>query len=127
MRSPRGHGGAVTRHWDSDGICLSSDNWRRPGPKSPRYSLCVEEYLLDESRTCAETECTSALLAGAIAFRRRSFRDSICRARHYGLARSIELRIAMDYSGRDAILRAACWMLSSLEVSQSEFARGSVK
>jgi undecaprenyl diphosphate synthase len=33
------------------------------------------------------------------------------------------LRIAIDYSGRDAILRAACWMLSSLEVSQKEFAR----
>jgi undecaprenyl diphosphate synthase len=38
-------------------------------------------------------------------------------------ARTIELRIAIDYSGRDAILRAACWMLSSLEVSQKEFAR----
>ena len=38
-------------------------------------------------------------------------------------ARVIELRIAIDYSGRDAILRAACWMLSSLEVSEKEFAR----
>ena len=36
---------------------------------------------------------------------------------------SLELRIAVDYSARDAILRAACWMLSSLEVSQREFAK----
>jgi undecaprenyl diphosphate synthase len=37
--------------------------------------------------------------------------------------RALELRIALDYSARDAILRAACWMLSSLEVTQREFAR----
>jgi undecaprenyl diphosphate synthase len=37
--------------------------------------------------------------------------------------RTLELRIAIDYSSRDAILRAACWMLSSLEVSQREFGR----
>ena len=38
-------------------------------------------------------------------------------------ARSLELRIAIDYSARDAILRASCWMLSSLEISQREFAK----
>ena len=37
--------------------------------------------------------------------------------------RELELRIALDYSSRDSILRAACWMLSSLEVSDREFAR----
>jgi undecaprenyl diphosphate synthase len=38
-------------------------------------------------------------------------------------ARTLELRIAIDYSARDAILRASCWMLSSLEISQREFAK----
>src|SRR6202035_3700782 len=37
--------------------------------------------------------------------------------------RVLEVRIALDYSSRDAILRAACWMLSSLEISEREFAR----
>ena len=37
--------------------------------------------------------------------------------------RTLELRIALDYSSREAILRASCWMMSSLEVSDSEFAR----
>jgi undecaprenyl diphosphate synthase len=37
--------------------------------------------------------------------------------------RKLDLRIALDYSSREAILRAACWMLSSLEVSEREFAR----
>ena len=35
----------------------------------------------------------------------------------------LDLRIALDYSSREAILRAACWMLSSLEISEGEFAR----
>jgi undecaprenyl diphosphate synthase len=33
------------------------------------------------------------------------------------------LRIALDYSSREAILRASCWMMSSLEVTESEFSR----
>jgi undecaprenyl diphosphate synthase len=33
------------------------------------------------------------------------------------------LRIAMDYSGREAILRAACRFYTSLEISKEEFAR----
>ena len=37
--------------------------------------------------------------------------------------RALELRIALDYSSREAILRASCWMMSSLEVSESEFSR----
>lgn len=35
----------------------------------------------------------------------------------------LSLRIALDYSARDAMLRAACWMVSSTEVTQQEFSR----
>ena len=35
----------------------------------------------------------------------------------------LSLRIALDYSARDAVLRAACWMVSSTEVTQQEFSR----
>lgn len=35
----------------------------------------------------------------------------------------LSLRIALDYSARDAMLRAACWMVSSTEVTQREFSR----
>lgn len=40
-------------------------------------------------------------------------------ARNSGL----DLRIAVDYSAREAMLRAACWMVSSTEVTKSEFSR----
>lgn len=35
----------------------------------------------------------------------------------------LDLRIAVDYSAREAILRTACWMVSSTEVTQREFSR----
>ncbi|MGB6482938.1 MAG: polyprenyl diphosphate synthase [Candidatus Acidiferrales bacterium] len=35
----------------------------------------------------------------------------------------LDLRIAVDYSAREAMLRTACWMVSSTEVTQREFAR----
>lgn len=35
----------------------------------------------------------------------------------------LKLRIALDYSAREAVLRAACWMVSSTEVTQKEFSR----
>lgn len=35
----------------------------------------------------------------------------------------LSLRIALDYSAREAMLRAACWMVSSTEVTQQEFSR----
>ena len=102
---------------------LSSDNWQRPGPEIAALLGLFEEYLLQESRTCAEhgvqirvigrRDRIPRSLASAIQFAERAT----------AAARTLELRIAIDYSGRDSILRAACWMISSLEVSQKEFAR----
>lgn len=37
--------------------------------------------------------------------------------------RGLDLRIAVDYSAREAMLRAACWMVSSTEVTPREFSR----
>lgn len=104
-------------------FALSSDNWRRPGPEIAALLALLEEYLLHESRACAARGVQIRVIG-----RRDRIPDSLASAiqfaeRATASARTIELRIAIDYSGRDAILRAACWMLSSLEVSQKEFAR----
>jgi len=104
-------------------FALSSDNWRRPGHEINSLLALIEEYLLNDAGACAERgvqiqvigrrDRVPASLVSAIQFAERET-DS---------PGSLELRIAIDYSGRDSILRAACWMLSSLEVSQREFAR----
>jgi undecaprenyl diphosphate synthase len=102
---------------------FSSNNWERPTGEVNSLLELLEDYLRGETPACA---------AEGIRLRVIGRRDRIPRSmvkaieeaeRATATGRTLELRIAIDYSSRDAILRAACWMLSSLEVSQREFGR----
>ena len=102
---------------------FSSDNWDRPAGEVTSLFNLLEDYLRTEASACA---------AEGIRLRVIGRRDRIPSAlvdaielaeRATANGRALELRIALDYSSRDAILRAACWMLSSLEVTEREFAR----
>lgn len=102
---------------------FSSDNWGRPAGEVLSLMSLLEEFLRSDASTCA----AAGIRLRVIGRRDRippSLREAIEAAeRATAIGRGLELRIALDYSARDAILRAACWMLSSLEVSQREFAR----
>ena len=102
---------------------FSSDNWGRPAGEVASLFQLLEEFLRADAAACA---------AEGIRLRVVGRRDRIPRSlveaieiaeRVTAAGRALDLRIALDYSSRDAILRAACWMLSSLEISQREFAR----
>jgi undecaprenyl diphosphate synthase len=102
---------------------FSSDNWGRPlGEVSALLGL-LEEYFRVEAAGCAAEGVRLRVIG-----RRDRVPPSLAEAiesaeRLTAAGRTLELRIAVDYSARDAILRAACWMVSSLEVSQREFAK----
>jgi undecaprenyl diphosphate synthase len=102
---------------------FSSDNWGRPlGEVSALLGLLVE-YFRAEAAGCAAEGVRLRVIG-----RRDRVPPSLAEAiesaeRLTAAGRTLELRIAVDYSARDAILRAACWMVSSLEVSQREFAK----
>jgi undecaprenyl diphosphate synthase len=102
---------------------FSSDNWGRPASEVLSLMGLLEEYLRSDAPACV----AAGLRLRVIGRRDRippSLREAIEAAeRATSPGHTLELRIALDYSARDAILRAACWMLSSLEVSQREFAR----
>lgn len=102
---------------------FSSGNWERPSGEVTSLLGLLEEYLRADAAECA---------AKGIRLRVIGRRDRIPRSlveaiefaeRQTAGGRVFDLRIALDYSSRDAILRASCWMLSSLEVSDREFAR----
>jgi undecaprenyl diphosphate synthase len=102
---------------------FSSNNWERPASEVSALFTLLEDFL----RTSA-----AELEAERIRLRVIGRRDRIPRSlveaiefaeRKTSGGRRLNLRIALDYSSRDAILRAACWMMSSLEVTQREFAR----
>lgn len=102
---------------------FSADNWQRPANEIATLLDLVEDFLVKEAQRCAANgvrirvigrrDRLSPTLMAAIETAERITAD----------ARSLDLRLAVDYSARDSILRAACWMLSSLEISQREFSR----
>ncbi len=87
-------------------FAFSADNWRRPAPEVEALMGLFESALGRESRRCAENR---------IRFRMIGRRDRLARSlvRVIEAAEALtadgdgmELRIAVDYSGRDAILEA---------------------
>ncbi|MGA8144694.1 MAG: di-trans,poly-cis-decaprenylcistransferase [Candidatus Acidiferrales bacterium] len=102
---------------------FSSDNWARPSNEVHSLFNLLEDFLRNDAKACA----AEGIRLRVIGRRDRippSLLDAIEFAeRSTASGRGLELRIALDYSARDAILRAACWMISSLEVSEREFSR----
>ena len=102
---------------------FSSNNWDRPAGEVNSLLNLLEDYLRSEGSTCAD----EGVRLRVIGRRDRlpvSLIDAIEAAERMTAAgRALELRIALDYSSREAILRAACWMMSSLEVTEREFSR----
>ena len=88
-------------------FAFSSDNWRRPAPEVSALMQLLSSYLQSETRRCVEEgirlevigrrdRLAPALLAGIAHAERASAAGT-----------ALRLRIAIDYSGRDAILAAA--------------------
>jgi undecaprenyl diphosphate synthase len=102
---------------------FSSNNWNRPASEVISLLNLLEEFLRSEA-----SKCTVEGVRLRVIGRRDRIPPSLVAAiesaeRMTASGRKLDLRIALDYSSRDSILRAACWMLSSLEVSEREFAR----
>lgn len=102
---------------------FSSNNWERPSGEVASLLGLLEDFLREEAACCAADGVRVRVIG-----RRDRIPKSLVEAiefveRHTDAGRMLNLRIAIDYSSREAILRAACWMLSSLEVSEREFAR----
>ena len=102
---------------------FSSDNWGRPLAEVASLLTLLEEYFRTEA-----TKCVAENVRLRVIGRRDRIPPTLAEAiqtaeRLTANCRGLQLRIAVDYSSRDAILRAACWMLSSTEVSEREFAK----
>ena len=102
---------------------FSSNNWERPSNEVASLLALLENYLRTDAPICA-AEGIHIRIIGRRDRIPRSMVKAIDEAERLTAGgHALDLRIAIDYSSRDAILRAACWMLSSLEVTEREFAR----
>jgi len=102
---------------------FSASNWARPNGEVAALLGLLEDYFRTDAPECA-AQGVHLRVIGRRDRVPRSLASAIEQAERVTAAgRALDLRIALDYSSREAILSASCWMLSSLEVSEREFAR----
>lgn len=88
-------------------FAFSSDNWRRPAAEVEALMLLMHDYLERETPRCLQQGVRLEVIG-----RRDRLAPSLCQtiaAAEAATAKGsrLRLRIALDYSGRDAILAAA--------------------
>ncbi len=102
---------------------FSSDNWQRPAAEVKALMSLFQSYLRLETRRC---------VAEGVRIRMIGRRDRLAPALQKAVAeteaatqagRTLEVRIAIDYSSRDAILRAASRLRKTAPSSRDEFSR----
>jgi len=102
---------------------FSSNNWERPASEVISLLGLLEDYLRTQAEACAREDVRLRVIGRRDRIPRSLVEAIESAERLTATGRVLEVRIALDYSSRDAIVRAACWMLSSLEISEREFAR----
>jgi undecaprenyl diphosphate synthase len=86
---------------------FSSDNWQRPAPEVAALMSLFQSYLRMETRRCV-AEGVRIRMIGRRDRLSPSLQKAVAEAEAVTAAgRTLEVRIAIDYSSRDAILRAA--------------------
>lgn len=104
-------------------FAFSANNWLRPADEVGSLFGLLESYFFAQALHAGEHDVRINIIGRRD--RLPSALVSAIEAVEAATARhgSLDLRIAVDYSARDAMLRAACWMMSSIEVTQREFSR----
>jgi undecaprenyl diphosphate synthase len=102
---------------------FSADNWARPAGEVLALLGLLRDFLLDAAERFPARGVRLSVIGrrDRIPANLRAAIDAAERATAAGTA--LHLCLAVDYSAQEAILRAACRMISSLEISRKEFAR----
>ena len=104
-------------------FAFSSDNWQRPADEVEALLHVFEDFLAEQACTTAEPRARITVMGR---------RDRIPAALRSAIemaeeataeAQGPRVRLAIDYSSRDTILRAACRMYTAMEVSRESFTR----
>jgi undecaprenyl diphosphate synthase len=91
---------------------FSSDNWRRPPEEVGALMRLLRRYLMAETGRCVENGVRVQVIGRRDRLASALVREIESAERATSRGEKLWLRIAVDYSARDAILRAA-WRLSA--------------
>jgi undecaprenyl diphosphate synthase len=98
---------------------FSSDNWKRPGPEVAALMRLLEGYLRTELASCVEQGVRVEVLGRRDRLPARVVDAIVAAERTTAAGTVLRLRLAIDYSSREAMVRAAAHGPRSL----AEFAR----
>jgi undecaprenyl diphosphate synthase len=104
-------------------FAFSADNWRRPPTEVNWLMRLFREYLRGETARCQQNGVRLEIIG-----RRDRLADTLRRTMEYSelataTGNRLHLRIALDYSARDAILRAAQCLRPETVPSRESFGR----
>ena len=86
---------------------FSSDNWKRPGPEVSALMRLLESYLRTELATCIRRGVRIEVLGRRDRLPPRVLDAIVAAERATAAGTTLRLRLAVDYSSRDEIVRAA--------------------
>lgn len=104
-------------------FALSSANWKRPAAEVSGILRLLHEYLLTETTHCVEEGVRLSIIGRrdrVPATLRQAIADSEAATAH---GTRLHLRLAIDYSAREAIFHAACRFYKVTELSPESFSR----
>src|SRR3982074_773800 len=102
-------------------FALSSANWQRPTAEVNAILRILHEYLLTETSRCLD-EGVRLTIIGRRDRLPAGLREAIVDAEALtARGQRLHLRLAIDYSARDAIYRAACKFYKVTELSLESF------
>lgn len=102
-------------------FALSSANWKRPAHEVNAILRLLHEYLLTETTHCLE-EGVRLTVIGRRDRIPATLREAIADAEAItAKGKRLHLRLAIDYSAREAIYRAACRFYKATELSLDSF------
>ena len=103
-------------------FAFAADNWQRPPAEVAALMRLLHEYLLAETGNCARQGIRVSVI-GRRDRLSRSMREAIEAAEAATAGGSFRLRLAVDYSSREALFRAASRFYKVTEVSRESFAK----
>ena len=104
-------------------FAFSSDNWERPKREVAALMRLFRFYLRSEVATCVERGARVSIVGRRDRLPRSLLAAIEAAEKATAGGDKLHIRIALDYSARDAIVRAACNMPVGIEASRETFAR----
>jgi len=104
-------------------FAFSSDNWRRPAREVGALMTLLQTYLRAEVRRLVDSGTRLTVIGRRDRLPGRLSREIADAERASAAGQRLHLRVALDYSGRDAIFRAAAALAGAFPPSPDLFAR----